>query len=973
MLAMLTVFAMLGCAGPDDPVADPITTPDNDVTVTFNPYTGAPPLSFTLAANEELGAARLAQVTALESRDGLAFAGWSLTGDGEPVTVSAISKWNVNTAYYGLWKDHVTVSFIAYDEATPLTFDLAINGALGADNYAQVTALQTRAGYTFRHWSLANGTEAAVDADSSWGVDAAYYGVWEQTEITVTFIAYDGAAPMAFIIPENEALGAVRYAQVEALQTTRSGYLFTGWSLTDGGSPVTVNADSKWTAVATYYGLWEQTAITVTFIAYNEADPLAITLNKDEALGADNYAQVTALQARGGYTFKSWLTGGNPVTVSAISTWNADTTLYGLWSITVTFDPDYTGADPLPITIDVNEALGADNYALVTALETRGGYEFKGWSLSKGGDAVTVNANSAWSAAAAYYGLWQEEVAQGQNITITYHLNGLPASQPAAYTATSGEAIGSAALPSLTPTDSSYTFLGWSLTEDGELITAAAIFNSATTLYARYDKYITITYNLNGFPGSAPAVKTVKAGEAIGSDALPALSATGYNWLGWATSANGSVISATESFTANQTLFARYTQNITITYNMNGFPGATPANHTAISGQAIGAGALPSRSADGYNWLGWATSANGSVIDGTAVFTANQTLFARYTRVTITLTYNLNGFPGSAPAAKTVNHGDPIGLDALPELSAPGYYWQGWATTTNGSVITANASFTENQTLYARYTAPSAITITYNLNDFPVKPTNGTGITSSGSTTTASGETTSSGRKENLTNANQPVFYAFAPANRTAIGAIGADAITPLTTDVPGYTWLGWSTTPTGAVVNANTSFAANTTLYARYNFSAPSFTPPASLNFDIPYDLHPLRTNISNDWIRGVDISNCWEIEQYGGKYKNFNGQVEDIMKILIDNGVNYVRLRLWVNPDDVTNHYPGDGNTNMAVIKVIAARAKAAGMKILLDYHYSDYWADPGQQYIPKSWNVPNQQAIYDKVEAYTQETIQ
>jgi arabinogalactan endo-1,4-beta-galactosidase len=194
-----------------------------------------------------------------------------------------------------------------------------------------------------------------------------------------------------------------------------------------------------------------------------------------------------------------------------------------------------------------------------------------------------------------------------------------------------------------------------------------------------------------------------------------------------------------------------------------------------------------------------------------------------------------------------------------------------------------------------------------------------------------------------------------------------------LETDVPGYTFLGWSTTRTGSVVTAGSAFTSNQTLYARYTFNPPVFTPPATLNFDIPYDMHPLRTNVPAGWVRGADISNCFEIEQFGGKYQNFNGQVEDIMKILGDAGVNYVRLRLWVNPAGVKNAYSGDGKTDMSVIKVIAARAKAAGMKFLLGYHYSDYWADPGQQYIPASWNVTTAQQMFDKVEEYTAETIQ
>jgi len=310
-------------------------------------------------------------------------------------------------------------------------------------------------------------------------------------------------------------------------------------------------------------------------------------------------------------------------------------------TITVTFDPDYDGLSPLTFTLAENEALGSARYAQVQAKEIRSGYEFKGWSSAKNGEPKEVSAQSAWAADAGYYGLWTEEVPAGQPITITYVLSGFPASQPAVYNATSGSAIGAAALPALSASDPAYTFLGWSTTTDGSVVTSAAVFNSNTTLYARY----------------------------------------------------------------------------------------------------------------------------------------------------------------------TYNGGDP-----------------------------------------------------------PVPP-----------------------------------------------------------------------------------------------------------VLSDIPFDLHPLRAAVPADFIRGVDISNCLEIEQHGGQYKNFDGQVEDIMKILTDNGINYVRIRLWVDPDRHPWSYPGDGNNKMEVTKAIAVRAKDAGMKFLLDYHYSDYWADPGKQQVPYAWkDAPNETALLDFLEDYTKETL-
>lgn len=105
------------------------------------------------------------------------------------------------------------------------------------------------------------------------------------------------------------------------------------------------------------------------------------------------------------------------------------------------------------------------------------------------------------------------------------------------------------------------------------------------------------------------------------------------------------------------------------------------------------------------------------------------------------------------------------------------------------------------------------------------------------------------------------------------------------------------------------------------------------------------------SDFIRGVDISMLAQIEELGGKYYQ-NGVQKDAIKILADNGANYVRLRLWVNPYDSNGNSYGGGHNDYATTLALAKRAKAAGMKVLIDFHLSDYWADPGTQSKPKAW---------------------
>ncbi|MBN2547436.1 MAG: glycosyl hydrolase 53 family protein [Spirochaetes bacterium] len=150
--------------------------------------------------------------------------------------------------------------------------------------------------------------------------------------------------------------------------------------------------------------------------------------------------------------------------------------------------------------------------------------------------------------------------------------------------------------------------------------------------------------------------------------------------------------------------------------------------------------------------------------------------------------------------------------------------------------------------------------------------------------------------------------------------------------------------------------------------------TPPVNLSIKIDS-----IDNISPDFIKGVDVSMLNQIEKNSGKFYDTDGKEKDCLEILKNKGVNYIRLRLWNNPvfskemienRKLTNVKPGDpvggGNCDLAMVKKISKRAKALGMKVLLDFHYSDFWADPGNQMIPDAWKKLNAKkmavAIYD-----------
>jgi arabinogalactan endo-1,4-beta-galactosidase len=119
-----------------------------------------------------------------------------------------------------------------------------------------------------------------------------------------------------------------------------------------------------------------------------------------------------------------------------------------------------------------------------------------------------------------------------------------------------------------------------------------------------------------------------------------------------------------------------------------------------------------------------------------------------------------------------------------------------------------------------------------------------------------------------------------------------------------------------------------------------------------------------TDSFIRGVDISFTPEIEHYGGTYYS-NGVATDVLDIFKQNGVNYVRLRIW--------HTPTDGWCGLDSTLAYALRVKERGFKFLLDFHYSDWWADPGKQNKPSAWVNASYTALKDSVYTYTKNVIE
>ena len=116
---------------------------------------------------------------------------------------------------------------------------------------------------------------------------------------------------------------------------------------------------------------------------------------------------------------------------------------------------------------------------------------------------------------------------------------------------------------------------------------------------------------------------------------------------------------------------------------------------------------------------------------------------------------------------------------------------------------------------------------------------------------------------------------------------------------------------------------------------------------------------------VKGADISWVTEMENKGYKFYNAAGQERECTALMKELGMDAIRLRVWVNPEG--------GWNGKADVVAKARRAQALGMKLLIDFHYSDTWADPGHQTVPAAWKGKDAAAMAAAVKEHTQDVLQ
>ena len=193
-----------------------------------------------------------------------------------------------------------------------------------------------------------------------------------------------------------------------------------------------------------------------------------------------------------------------------------------------------------------------------------------------------------------------------------------------------------------------------------------------------------------------------------------------------------------------------------------------------------------------------------------------------------------------------------------------------------------------------------------------------------------------------------------AEVSTEALAALVAGAKKLKEEDYKAYGWKAFSEALTAAeevlAKEAPTSSEIEEA-YENLEKAMDALSPKSSVEAEI--NVKPIA--LADDFITGADISSYWSLRQSGTVFKDEEGNElsdAEFFQYLHDGGTNWIRIRVWNDPYDSEGHGYGGGNNDLAKAKIMGKLATDAGMRVLIDFHYSDFWADPGKQQAPKAW---------------------
>jgi uncharacterized protein (TIGR02145 family)/uncharacterized repeat protein (TIGR02543 family) len=612
----------------------------------------------------------------------------------------------------------------------------------------------------FDGWYTASIGGAKVDTNMVYTANTDIYGRW--TTVNVYAITFNPAG--GTVSPAVGTTGPDSTLAVSLPVPTKDGYTFDGW-YTDLTGGARVTQSTKFSANTTVYAQWT-TGAAVSYTIWFNANGGAVSPASGTTGTGGVLQSSLPTPTRSGYAFDSWYTrpvAGAKVTQSTAYTSND--TIYAHWTLatyTVTFLPN--GGAVTPTTVLVNAGDGKLPYLPTPRLNL---YAFDGWYTAPTGG-VMITLNTVFNGDESVFAHWIPLY------IIKFNANGGTVSLAADTTGADGKL---ASLPTPVPANNGETFSGWfTAPASGTRVTASTVFTGDATLYAQWSPAAvsyTVTFNPNG--GLVNPTSRVTTGDGTLA-ALPTPVRENYAFTGWYTSATvGSAeVTADYVFTGNATIYARWTPVYTVTFNPNN--GVVNPTSAKINTEGLIEGSLPVPTRAGYKFDGWFTTSaatGGLEVTEDYVFSANTTIYARWTLVVYTIIFDANGGAVTVSSGVTGTGGR---LASLPTPSArTGYVFDGWFTEeVGGTKVTTSTAFTDDATIYAQWSF--IYTVTFNPNG--------------GTVTTASAKTVAGGKLASLP--------------------------TPTFKD---YTFVGWFTEiDDGTLVTANTVFDDDAVVYARWS-----------------------------------------------------------------------------------------------------------------------------------------------------------
>lgn len=335
---------------------------------------------------------------------------------------------------------------------------------------------------------------------------------------------------------------------------------------------------------------------------------------------------------------------------------------------------------------------------------TRTGYGFDGWYTEKsGGTKIEDSSMYDISGDSILYAHWTPI-----SIKVSFNVNGGSFSI-SPINVRYGDAYGTL----VTPARSGYSFAGWyDSSSGGNKITSTSIMTRTSnhTLYARWAKIITITFDANGGTVSPASMSSV-TGETYGM--LPTPTREGYDFAGWYNGGFEVTESTVISSTSNHSLTAHWNpNNYTVSFNPNG--GSCSTSSKSVTFNSL-YGTLPTPTRTGYSFDGWYNSKNVKITDySTVTIASDHTLTAHWTVAKCTVSFDANG--GSSVGSVQVTYGEKYG--DLPTPTKRGCFFDGWFTEKSGGTrvtMDTEVSKASNHTLYAHWTAKK-VYVTFDAN-----------------------------------------------------------------------------------------------------------------------------------------------------------------------------------------------------------------------------------------------------------------